>query len=380
MPSKFKESTIHEITREIPENTEKITPQHTIPPWQGDTREKQYATRISTNPAHRGITKGEAADEHRTRITQISQENEYIIVYTDGSMKEREQENWTGAGWVVYWKGEERRRGNEGMGRSAEVYDAEILALLRGLEAAIAFQQNTPETSRRQPTIILFADNTSAVEAITKGKPGPSQELSQKFVEMATTFLDENRGARIEITWVPGHMGIEGNDRADELAKEATELEPITEITTIAKLHRQIHDRLKKEWISEWARKPMTGRYAISDRLPPSLAGSHAFRTLDRHTLGIVTQARTGHGHFGEYYQTHNIQEPTSCPCGAELQTREHIVFECQTHREYDNIINEGAPDHQLATLFGTKRGIDALAEFVKKSKAFQKTRPTETL
>jgi hypothetical protein len=107
---------------------------------------------------------------------------------------------------------------------------------------------------------------------------------------MATTFLDENRGAKIEITWVPGHMGIEGNDRADELAKEATELEPITEITTIAKLHRQIHDRLKKEWISEWARKPMTGRYAISDRLPPSLAGSHAFHTLDRHTLGIVTQ------------------------------------------------------------------------------------------
>jgi hypothetical protein len=90
-----------------PENTEKITPPHTIPPWQGDTREKQYATRISTNPARRGITKGEAADEHRTRTTQISQENEYIITYTNGSMKEKEQENWTGAGWVVYWKGEE---------------------------------------------------------------------------------------------------------------------------------------------------------------------------------------------------------------------------------------------------------------------------------
>ena len=122
----------------------------------------------------------------------------------------------------------------------------------------------------------------------------------------------------------------------------------------------------------------MTGRWAISDRIPPSLAGSRAFRTLDRRILGIVTQARTGHGYFGEYYQTHNIREPANCPCGAGLQTREHIVFECWTHEEYGDIIDEGVPDHQLATLFGTKTGIDALAEFVKKSMAFQKTRATE--
>jgi hypothetical protein len=114
-------------------------------------------------------------------------------------------------------------------------------------------------------------------------------------------FIDRNRGATIEVSWVPGHMGIEGNDRADSLAKEATDLEPITETTTIASLHRQIRNRLKAEWTNNWAGKPMTGRYAISDRIPPSLNGSHAFRTLDRRTLGIVTQARTGHGHFGEY-------------------------------------------------------------------------------
>ena len=192
------------------------------------------------------------------------------------------------------------------------------------------------------------------------------------------SFLDENRRARIEVSWVPGHMGIEGNDRADELAKEATELEPATETTTIAKLHRQLRAKIKTEWTIEWARKPIAGRYAISDRIPPSLAGSHAFRTLDRRILGIVTQARTGHGYFGEYYQTQNIQEPADCPCGAGLQTREHIAFECRTHEEYGDIIDEGAPDHQLATLFGTKKGIDALAEFVRKTKAFQKTRAVE--
>src|SRR5258706_5558154 len=117
----------------------------------------------------------------------------------------------------------------------------------------------------------------------------------------------------------------------------------------------------------------MTGRYAIADRFPPPLAGSYVFHTLNRHTPGIVTQARTGHGHFGEYYYTHNIREPATCPCGAELQTREHIVFECQTDEQHWNIIDERASDYQLATLFGTKAGIDALAEFVKMRKAFQK-------
>jgi ribonuclease HI len=54
------------------------------------------------------------------------------------------------------------------MGRSPEGYDAEMLALPKGLEAVSGFQQNTPAANRRQSTIILFTDSTSSVEAITK--------------------------------------------------------------------------------------------------------------------------------------------------------------------------------------------------------------------
>ena len=123
------------------------------------------------------------------------------------------------------------------MGRFAEVYNAKMLALLRGLEGVIDFQQETLELDRRRSMIILFADNKSSVKVIMEEKPGPSQHISQQFMEAAMAFLNENRRVNIEISWVPGHMGIEGNDRADELAKEATELKPATETTTIAKLH-----------------------------------------------------------------------------------------------------------------------------------------------
>ena len=192
---------------------------------------------MTTNPAQRGHTKGEAANEHQMRITQLAYKEDYIITYTNRSMTEKDHECQTGAGWVVYWKGLERRSGREGMGKLAEVYDTEMLALLRGLETAIEFQQELPNVNRRHMRIILFADNTASVTAIMKEDPGLSQQILQKFVETAIAFLDANRRATIEISWVPGHMGIEGNDRADALAKEATDLEPARETTTLAKIH-----------------------------------------------------------------------------------------------------------------------------------------------
>ena len=234
IPNKFKESTKHAITKKIPGNIEKVIPTHTLPPSRTDAGDTRYTTRLTANPAQRGITKGEAADEHRTRVTQILQEDDYIITYTDGSMKEKGQEHRTGAGWVVYWKGMERRSGCEGMGRLAEIYDAEMLALLRGLETAIEFRQEMPGANRRRTRIVLFADDTASVTAIMKETPGSSQQTSQKFVETAITFLDKNRRATIEVSWVPGHMGIEGNVRADEKAKEATDLEPVIEIDVLA--------------------------------------------------------------------------------------------------------------------------------------------------
>ena len=261
MLNKFKESTVHETTKGIPRNIENITPAHTTPPWRTDAQDKRYATRLTTNPARRGLTKGEAADEHRTRITQLSQDADYVIIYTDGSTKEKDQESRSGTGWVLYWKGTERRNGSEGMGKHANVYDAEMLALLRGLETAIEFQLAMPKENRKQSRIILFADNTSSVASIINEKPGSSQHISQKFMETATNFLNKNRRASIEVSWVPGHMKIAGNDRADEIAKEATELEPATTTTTIAKLHRQLRDHMKVEWVTEWARTLMTGRY-----------------------------------------------------------------------------------------------------------------------
>ena len=57
------------------------------------------------------------------------------------------------------------------------------------------------QLSQDANSIIVYTDGL--VAAITNEKPGPSQQISQIFVETATHFLDENRTASIEVAW--GH-------------------------------------------------------------------------------------------------------------------------------------------------------------------------------
>jgi hypothetical protein len=120
--------------------------------------------------------------------------------------------------------------------------------------------------------------------------------------------------------------------------------------------------------------------YAIADKMQPSVKGSFAFRHLDRRILGLVTQTRTGHGYYGAYYREFNIPEPHECPCGAQLQTRSHILLDCPLYDQYRHLLAEAAPDWHLGTILGTRKGIMGLTRFLRRGSAFRKPltiRPT---
>ncbi|CAG8780845.1 11997_t:CDS:1, partial [Acaulospora colombiana] len=130
------------------------------------------------------------------------------------------------------------------------------------------------------------------------------------FLDTAFEFLDLNAQNTIQVQWIPGHHGIAGNERADAEAKAACQETSTTTKTTLSHFYRTLRANFEQQWTTSWASHPKRGRYAIADALQPSMKGSHAFRTLDRKLFGLVTQARTGHGHYGAYYRDFNIPEP----------------------------------------------------------------------
>ena len=141
-----------------------------------------------------------------------------MTIYTDGSLQHEHGTRLTGAGIVAFREGDAIFQERMALGGCSKVYDAEMEGLARGAEAMRDWiQQAGADHGVRH--IRFFADNTGAIQRIYKGTPGLDQACSRRFREAIHFILDAHPDLLIDISWVPGHHNIHGNDIADGLAK-----------------------------------------------------------------------------------------------------------------------------------------------------------------
>ena len=97
----------------------------------------------------------------------------------------------------------------------------------------------------------------------------------------------------------------------------------------------------------------------------------------NRELFGRVIQCRTGHAYTGDFRRSFLAlaPDPTTCPCDNEtLETREHILRECTRLSHHRNILEKVSRTVSLPEILGTKEGISALSEFLKRTPAFTRT------
>ncbi|GIX78257.1 RNase H domain-containing protein [Caerostris extrusa] len=116
------------------------------------------------------------------------------------------------------------------------------------------------------------------------------------------------------------HKGHLGNERADELAKSATNL---PNIDCFNKIEPQtIKNLIKNDIIQEWK-----DRWRHSQKGETFLLSSEC-----KHQKGsgdfFLNQIITGHGTIGAY-QTRLFDKDPSCVCGHSFEDRSHIIYDC---------------------------------------------------
>ena len=87
-----------------------------------------------------------------------------------------------------------------------------------------------------------------------------------------------------------------------------------------------------------------------------------------------ITRLCTGHCHLNEYLYRCNKIEPPKCECGAEKETVEHYLLNCELYDEERDVLRRrvGAQGMRPSILLGDSQTIQDTMDYIEKTGRFK--------
>lgn len=263
----------------------------------------------------------------------------YVKIYTDGS-KSKELHR-TAAAVVIP---EHQITFTTRLPDDCSIYTAEFWAINRALKWIV---------TQNQKQYVIITDSLSVLESIETGNSKSRQNLLEDT--MLTIREADKSNQTIHFLWVPSHINLPGNEKADQAAKSSLmkdQIEPVQ--YNIQELYSQVRDRINNKWQQQWENSTK-GRHLFrlqkevtrTQRLPKSLAA------ID---IKIINRIRTGKTLLNGSFMKHISTGPTpdKCPHCPETETLEHVFNICHKY-------------HQQRTVFQLQqRKLDSVTSFPK--------------
>lgn len=277
--------------------------------WQGAEVERKRTPDEWMHPASFGsfpiveVTTQLEADEAESLMN----------IFTDGS---KLKPKGVGAAYVVFKPDGKQETHRIKLGDHATVFQAELAALAdasRWLESRV-----TPVSTT------IFCDSMSAILALQQGdNPHPLVQDTRK------SLINARKRAEIKLAWVKAHVGIKGNERADEEAKRAAAEDVTPNYSAIAPsgIKRELTRKMKASWESSYK---TAADAAWTRAIFPDLGAIAKFRRVCPTDTYTSTQLLTGHGVHKDFLFKIRRANSAECRCGAGPQTLTHLVVHCE--------------------------------------------------
>ena len=207
---------------------------------------------------------------------------------------------------------------------------------LAAIEGALLNTEGGPGT-----TITIHTDSKAAVQTLQRRHVTDNKQLITSILSRA--ILLKERGTSITVNWIPSHVGVAGNDKADTAAKLATELPTIT---------KQVRPSLS--WIKgkarEAARSITRNKHQIAAATSASMrwyqqATNNCPLIKEKHWTRATTTAihrlRLGYRTLAEIDPTLGTLLCQHCGLRAEQPTL-HYLNACPATVQLRNLFTEG--------------------------------------
>ena len=233
----------------------------------------------------------------------------------------------------------------------------------------------------------IFSDSQAAMKSLAKPKRQSGQAIIARILDEIDALHLITPSYALRLEWVPGHVGIEGNEKADQAAKSAAieKINPTTPPTILKsaranEIHQAIEREKQKQWMNgkgmvkhlrNMTKQNMT-RQNLTKRMKQS---SQIYEKLSkRKHIAWIAWLRTGHCPLNNYLKRINrINDATCIGCGDAKETVQHFLLVCQKYERLKDGMRKkvGVGGMKMEKLLGDPRRIKDTVKFIESTERF---------
>jgi hypothetical protein len=207
---------------------------------------------------------------------------------------------------------------------------------------------------------------------------GPGQHLLQHF-----NLLAIDLACNLSIHWISSHSKVKGNEKVDELAKDAAagkssraiDLPPILKRplpTSASAFKQEFLRRIKRKWAAKWTTSDRSRRMELLDEsFPFNNFRKHPY-LLSTKQASLLLQIRSGRFPLNSYLHKIGKSETDTCQACADQEndirckeTVDHFIFECTAYDHEGDILIEEIQRKHLFDIMANTEYMKSLVNFV---------------